>query len=311
MYLRRVGHLQSFIRSSSIVALLLLILLVQSTFGELIQGNRSVEIGGATYQNFSYIAATSFAIFVINANIRVSAPCGRRRSHGGLLRVVGLSIASLVAVALVVLGGGRGAMITVITFALFFFGRAFSSLRLRNLGYALCALLSVGAAIAFLVSKLSPGWIEVFEFGFRRAFSYIFAGDEYLEDGTGGRIEIYRHAVALLSDSPLFGYGVFGVHGTLIHPHNIALEWGLQFGLPVAAVLIVWMMWCFVAAIRSNDIVRRWCCQFLAIGLIMLSFSGSYLETGVFWFGIVALYDKSCNRHPIRRLRAVPSMMSV
>jgi len=306
MYLRRVGHLQAFIRSSSIVALLLLILLVRSTFGELIQGNRSVEIGGATYQNFSYIAATSFAIFVINADIKVSAPSGRQKSHVGLLRVVGLSIASLVAVALVVLGGGRGAMITVIAFSLVFFIRAIRSLQLRNLTHASLALLSVGAASAVVVSKLSPSWVGVFEFGFRRAFSYLLDGDGSLGDGTGGRSEIYHQAAALLSASPLYGYGVFGVHGTLIHPHNIALEWGLQFGLPVAAVLIVWMMWCFVAAIRSNDEVRRWCCQFLAIGLIMLSFSGSYLETGLFWFGVAALLDQSRNRHPGSRLRATP-----
>lgn len=110
-----------------------------------------------------------------------------------------------------------------------------------------------------------------------------------------GRDSLYPTVVGLISESPIFGYGIgndrveiaSSLGSTNIfgyYPHNIFLEIILQFGIPLGTILLVALVILLIRAFRLvQGFEREWLLIFVTLGFMPLLFSSSYLDSPLFF----------------------------
>jgi len=251
------------------------------------QGQRFLTFAGAVYhQTGSYLAAFAFGLnlyFLLNGNHHERLAPFRTRFYRGVCLLL-----LVVQVLGFVLPGGRGGFVLGVTYFLFI---VFSQVTTRSLRRLFRVLLLV----LFLAAIIGASWPllmqnNLFVSGFNRATQFISTGARIDWTGTSGRDSVYQNALHLIKESPVIGYGIFGMYEvTGNYPHNLFLEILLQGGV-IFLVMAVSILFLFTRKLRhmiredkSNAILTI----LFLYPIVMLMFSGTYLNTPQFWFVIV------------------------
>ena len=139
----------------------------------------------------------------------------------------------------------------------------------------LCSLLYIG--FIFLIDYILESGIEL------EAGSLL----EKLSNGyvatSNGRDEVWELGIELLNKAPLNGIGL-GADRTISEDffvHNILLELSINFGIPLALIILISYWWITLRAIKVNLFSITSCLIFAQIfkTWIQLLFSSSYLHT--------------------------------
>jgi O-antigen ligase len=139
--------------------------------------------------------------------------------------------------------------------------------------------------------------IAMLEVNADRLFSYI--SSEGLDmSQTSNRDSVFETAMVFISDSPLWGYGLFGYYDVLgYYPHNLFLEILLQGGaiFLVFSLWALWIMFIKLCKMQKNNNSLYLLLPFIIYPFVQLLFTGSYMETPFFWFSVmfVVNYDVS------------------
>lgn len=197
--------------------------------------------------------------------------------------------------------GSRGAMMCVCSFFIVFFltmNRGGSVQR----GVMVLGLISLSMLTYVFFADLMSIVIEVLDyFGFNsRVVNYLQSSD-FVE--SQGRNRLFENMLNRITDSPLYGYGIFGdrvlnrdflqVSG---YAHNLFLEIFIDFGLFVGILLSgLYLFSCFFFLIQSrkNSLIY---CLFISIFssiFIKILVTGSYLTDQFFYLllgGFVLVY---------------------
>lgn len=192
------------------------------------------------------------------------------------------------------MGGGRGAVVVV------FVGVLFLIPTIRKRFHNSSVIIVV--AIAFLLvgfymiyQKGDSGITYVLEKNMTRSYS-MFDKSLSLYDRTSGRNTVYSESVQAIMESPIVGYGLFKYVEQIKpqpYPHNLILEWALQYGILFAIVCV-----CVIVHIirkfrrhKRNDNQLVMMTPLMAVSFTQLMFSGSYLQTPLFWFVIIFVFN--------------------
>ena len=247
-------------------------------------GSGFTVMGGASYQTASYY--TSFA-FGLNLYILV-----HKKKHLKFVpkRFPAISIVQILLLMLqaimVIIPGGRGAFVLMITYLFFVAFRFANKRNVLNIIYTIV----IFAISLISLQQLFPHLMNnsIFQSGFNRATAFIGQGGALNWEGSSGRLPIYLESIEVFKESPIIGYGLYGYLNKISYggyPHNFFLEVLLQGGLIYLSIWIVFIWFIFkklYLLIKVDE--RNWI--ILYIGLypaIMLMFSGSYLTAGFFW----------------------------
>jgi O-antigen ligase len=190
----------------------------------------------------------------------------------------------------VVLSGGRGGAVVVVVSTLVF--------SIRKYGYrsTVLKILVLGLIIIILISQLQG--YDVYDRimgGGGRLFSYI--SDSGLDlSQTSNRDLVWEHSLIHIKESWLFGFGPFSyekVFGPGFYPHNLFLDFFIHGGL---IYVLIWIIILLVFFIKLIGIVKRDLSTMIFLvpflnSVIMLIFSATYLQEGLFWFSIFFIFS--------------------
>ncbi len=155
----------------------------------------------------------------------------------------------------------------------------------------------ISLCVYFIISQLDDSLIAMLEVNADRLFSYI--SSEGLDmSQTSNRDSVFETAMVFISDSPLWGYGLFGYYDVLgYYPHNLFLEILLQGGaiFLVFSLWALWIMFIKLCKMQKNNNSLYLLLPFIIYPFVQLLFTGSYMETPFFWFSVmfVVNYDVS------------------
>ena len=94
--------------------------------------------------------------------------------------------------------------------------------------------------------------------------------------------------LTLISRSPIFGYGVFGMWRYSALPHNFFLEILIQGGTVYFSFILIFLTYVFIKLYKITRIDPSF--KLISIlglyPLVFLMFSGSYMSNSIFWFCI-------------------------
>jgi len=278
IYLSKNNRIDNISRFMEILMLIFTFATIITTYTSFRSGIR-VGIGGATYQNASYIAAFAFGInlyYIFYGNNHDRIEFCRFRLYKIMCFVF-----LFVQITAVLASGGRGGAVLIFIYLVFMFISLINKHE-KLLKYFLF-FVGIGIGVGLLLPNLMN--IPVFKVSFDRAFSYLSNGGINWA-GTSNRNFIYEESISLILDSPLVGYGLFGMWNVSTLPHNIFLEVLLQGGLIYFMFFILFMIIIIkklLKLIKLNPKNR----VIIIIALypfIMLIFSGSYISNAQFWF---------------------------
>ncbi len=232
--------------------------------------------GGASYQTLSYTCAFCYSIILF----KHLYPISTKFSFFNLFNLFFL----LVLFSAIILSGGRGgAVIVILNTFLFILFRY----RLKGL-----FIFSLTAFFLFFLVIVNSSFYEVFLIRGSRVFSYI-SGSGIDVSETSGRDEIWQFCMPFVYNRPLFGYGIFSYTTYLgpLYPHNFLLEVLIQGGI---FYFILWLFVLIVFFIKLRAILIRDKNNILLLTTIVtsfsfLSFSGTYLQNGLFWFSLMVV----------------------
>lgn len=108
-----------------------------------------------------------------------------------------------------------------------------------------------------------------------------------------GRVYIYQQCMGELMQFPVFGLGLYGDRVILngSYCHNIFLEMALNFGIPLAFLLIVGLLICLIVRYYHFMSINRSFLMMIVLAVLMkLLVSGSYLEDYDLAFLLGVLY---------------------
>lgn len=207
--------------------------------------------------------------------------------------------------AILLIGGGRGAVIT------FFVGLIVCVLQLKKplikiLKYFVFFFIIAICVNYLLINFLNIDVINVLARNAERSFNFL---DSSLSsfDRTSGRDFLYRQSVELILARPFWGYGLFG-YVTYIspYPHNLILEWALQGGLLFMLIIVFMNLFLIIKMqkyIKHNpkNIIFI---LFIVLAYVPLIFSGSYLQSPLFWF-VIMYMSNYCS--PIEQKQVISS----
>jgi len=242
--------------------------------------------GGGQYQAFSYFCAFSFLTFLrhfLNKNdLKLWQSCG-------------YLFMLLVLFSGVILSGGRGGLVVVFAGLVTFIIRKKGLLKF--LKYLIFGLI-VAYILIYLAIELNFSFSDRLSESFDRLFSFI-SSDGINMEGTSNRDDFYGIAIKNINESLIFGYGIFGLVGSLgeYYPHNIFLEILLQGGIVYLIVFLI-IMCCFFYKLailiklkRADDIILIP----TIYSVVLLLFSSSYLQEPFFWFSLSYVFSYPFN----------------
>ena len=233
-----------------------------------------------------------------------------RLSERYRFRIFRLKIVNLTNVAVlsglflaVVLNGGRGAFVLLCLYSLIIvhsliFDKKFSRRIRISRGLFLFGVFLFIFPLA--VNRISED--PLLSAGLNRALAFISLSDGQiidLEHGSSGRDQVYATAIENIKKSPFVGYGTFNNWKKANHPHNFFLDLAMQFGIPLATLIVIAVFGLFFLRRKIGDSEEYWLWTLLLYSLVFLSVSGSYLSASALWFSLGALLmmrkDKNCS----------------
>jgi len=270
-----------------VVMIILSISIILKVIVPYFQGQRLLTFAGAVYhQTGSYLAAFAFGLnlyFLLNGSYHERLAPFRTRFY----RVICLLLL-VVQVLGFVLPGGRGGFVLGVIYFLFIVVSQITRRRLKT-------VFRVLLLVAFLAAVIGVSWPllmqnDLFVRGFNRATQFISGSGGINWAGTSGRDSVYQIALHLIKESPIIGYGIFGMYEVIgYYPHNFFLEILLQGGV-IFLIVAVSILLLFMRKLRhmirqdkSNGILA----VLFLYPIVMLMFSGTYLNTPQFWFVLV------------------------
>ncbi|WP_320128734.1 O-antigen ligase family protein [uncultured Sphaerochaeta sp.] len=290
-------YLSIVIKWFEIVVFLVSLSSIISISSSILSGNISRIYGGVNYQAASYFSAFAFGLSIYYSfsgkeSIRFSVFQSKFYQ----------SISHIVIVLLgfcVIVPGGRGAFVLMIVYMLL---GSWAWLRENKhskkfyiwLMLILCILPFVLYTLYFVIQIN-----ESIYTGFQRAISFIDfkRGGFDLAGGSSGRDRIYQQAFDLISKKPFNGYGLFEYmyHLTTVnqYPHNFFLELLLQGGVFYFAAMVIFLTFLFSKLIKliKRDLQFVIVLFLFAYPMTNLMFSGSYLDTPLFWYCVMIVFS--------------------
>ena len=129
-------------------------------------------------------------------------------------------------------------------------------------------------------------------------------------DRTSGRNYVYQDAIKAIENNPL-GYGMFSYEKQLPeqpYPHNLFLEWAMQWGVLYAIFQILFILLLFIY-------FRRWLLRdesliilvpIIVYQFTLLLFSGSYMQEPLYWFSIAFLLSFNTKKNFVCKKNTLP-----
>ena len=274
--------------------------------GQLVRG-----VGGHQYQVTSYFAA--FAAGLLVAGWQFLDRLGFPYLIRVLLSTPLVFVLVAIALAIVLANGGRGAFLLFVIYVAFACVAlvrqhlSISRLKLRKFHLRAVALLLLPASLLVALPFLVQ--IEEFHRGLERAVAYIDLSGERvinLEDGSSGRDRVYARNFEVISNSPFVGYGPFDHWDTAGRPHNFFFEIVIQFGIPLAMLIILMIIVFLIHVWRVRHEYKLFVLFIGLFPLINLQFSTTYLWHSVFWFCLAALMAMPSTKIKFNRHRSIP-----
>ena len=251
--------------------------------------NSVISLGGASYQQLSYMSGLAFCINLCGLFL------GDRYDRFPFMQSLWGRILSIVLLLIQLLGclysGGRGGFVYLALTAAFLF---VYSKRSRNLLYLVAFIL-----IFVFISTQFRGSIFYDVIGVRmeRTFSFITEGGEI---DTQNRNEVWNGSITMINNNnSAFGYGLFHYYYIILktinqpYAHNMFLDFMLQGGI---LYLSLWTILLFVFVRRFYYILKYSKSQVLLIPLafyifVELLFSSTYLRAGLMWLTLAYVFS--------------------
>lgn len=252
-----------------------------------LSGIRVDNIGGANYQILSYFSAFTVGMLLFY-NLVLPPRFRSRLMTSTLLRVLSYAII-LGAIIACFIGSGRGAFLLMLGYFFLIFRFLFFNKENVLVKRKLIQTGLQGIGLVILLSVFfSYFWENEFiQSGFKRATQFISSdGGIDLKHGSSGRDEVYTTALDYILQSPIIGYGPFGFREQTIHAHNLILEIWQQFGILGLFVYIPLFIMLIIRTRSNWDIKSSWAFYLFLYPLVMTMFSGSYLHSSQFMFGV-------------------------
>ena len=263
---------------------------VLRTFPKLI-GSSVIDLmdffGGGQYQAFSYFSAFSFLTFLRHYLNQSGLKLWQNYKYGFIFIVLFIGV---------VFSGGRGGLIVVLVGLIVFIIRKKGFLSFMKYLFFISIFL---LALSLFIIKSDFFFSDRLIDSFDRLFSFISINGIEME-GTSGRNDFYNIAIINISKSLYFGYGFFGLVGTLgeYYPHNLFLEILLQGGLIYFVIFNAILISFFLKLYRlvklknGQDIILIP----TIYSFVMLMFSSSYLQEPFFWFSLTYVFSYKYNK---------------
>lgn len=242
--------------------------------------------GGGQYQAFSYFCAFSFLTFL---RYFLNKDSLKLWQYWGYIFIL------LILVVGVVLSGGRGGLVVVLVGTIVFIIRKKGFLKFTK--YFVLTGLIIFLSLYF-ASKSNFFFSERITESFDRLFSFI-SSDGINMEGTSNRDDFYGIAISKISESLIFGYGIFGLVDSLgeYYPHNIFLEILLQGGIIYLIIFLVILIVFFLKLFRLIRVKRDEDVILIPTiySVVLLLFSSSYLQEPFFWFALAYVFSYPFN----------------
>lgn len=272
------SFLKNLWKTSDLFMLIISLIVVVNGIYFLKDGRQSYSTSGTiTYQTLSYLSAFAFGLnYFLLFNDQNSNRLKFFKDNK-LYRIFCLFLLLLQGVSLVVTGG-RGGFILLAVYFLYvtFFVKGGKSLYIKFI-----AIIAIILFAALILNSNNP----TISNGLKRIFSYITSEGIDMSE-TSYRDVNYRIALDLISQRLAFGYGIYGLFRYTYYPHNLFLEILLGGGVFYFLIFIaatICIVRKYIKIKRSTpDVLLLFI--FLLYDLVMLMFSGSYLNTSVLWF---------------------------
>lgn len=219
-----------------------------------------------------------------------------------------LNIVLLLAYPVAILySGGRGGFVAIFVGVLIY---AFTSGHKKVKSNIVVGILLIvlGFGFASLITKSgSADFMGNLQRNGERVFAYITKEGIDMSE-TSGRDKVYAKTLNLVGQNPL-GYGLFSYKTVLQketkqpYPHNLFLEWMIQGGI----LLFLFYSYILFFILRKYHRTRKagraspLLIPFMVYSLVLLCFSGSYMEEPFFWFTLSYIYciRNSKSKHAI------------
>lgn len=262
-------------------------------------------IGGASYQAASYYAALSYGMIGL-VTFRIPKRYRFRIFRNRLMVLINLAVMTAMCLA-VLLNGGRGAFVIMAVYTVIFIYWIISKghltwnwfIRFMSVLLTFPILLSIALQKVFNNPILSAGW--------RRATAFIVsldAGLIDLEKGSSGRDRVFTVAIRGIFESPWIGHGTFGHWEKVIQPHNLFFDLALQFGIPIAFIIIIVVLIIIVLKLRNFrnlSVEQLWVLMLFLYPLVNLMVSGGYLSNSLFWFCLLTIFSISNKCYSLKK----------
>lgn len=269
-------------------------------------------IGGASYQAASYYSAMCYGMIGL-ATFRLPNQYRFRIFHNRFMLPVNSAIMVALFVA-VLINGGRGAyvLLVVYTAIIIYWIASKDGIAWNGFIRFIAVLLTVPILFSIALNKILND--SILAAGWQRSIAFIGSQDGALinlEEGSSGRNEVYAVALHGVFESPWIGHGAFSHWEKVTYPHNLFLDLVLQFGIPVALVIIVVVSVTLIQKLRNFRNLRveqLWLLMLFLNPLVKLMVSGGYLRDGLFWFCLMSIFllSKSLRKNRLKS-RAFPS----
>lgn len=193
---------------------------------------------------------------------------------------IGSVMASFVMFLMIVALGSRGAAVIIACFLLY-------DLMINNKKFFLFFLLLIVGG--YLLLPVFINFLDSMGIA-SRTLLLLLSGDIGQDSG---RIDIYQQCMRELMQSSVLGLGLYGDRVMLngSYCHNIFLEMMINFGIPLAFLLIIGLLiWLVVRYYRFMPMNRSFLVMIMLAALVKLLVSGSYLEDYDLAFLLGVLY---------------------
>lgn len=282
------------IKIAEVLILLMAIGLIIATVQPFLTGFRVRGIGGASYQAASYYAAMCYGMIGL-ATFRLPKEYRFRILHNRFVALVNMAIIVGLFVAVLV-NGGRGAFVLLVIYTaiIIYWIASKGGWTWNGVFRFMAVFLTVPILLAIALRKVFSD--PILASGWRRAVAFIDSADGGLidlEGGSSGRDRVYTVALRGIYESPWIGHGAFGHWEKVIHPHNLFLDLALQFGIPVALLIIVVVSIALLLKLRDFPNLRieqLWLLVLFLYPMVNLMFSSGYFRSSLFWFCLAGLF---------------------
>ena len=263
-----------------------------SVYNSLVELNLD-DVLGERYQTISYSAALAYCIslFLLLDPKFSDIKCGK----------IVLFLCICMQIIAVIASGGRGG------FLLLFFGTLsyiFLGVRYFNLSktFVIKLLIFLVGAIILVYPILIEN--SILERGLDRVLSYISASGIDMSE-TSNRDSVYGVAIREIKNHLIIGQGIFKHMDLMGYPHNLILEVLMGGGIIYFSIYLLLNL-VFIMKLYymlRNNLLHVTIIPPLIYVFILLMFSGTYLETSMFWFVITYVLCYKCKRLKIDKIK--------